>query len=324
MADRAETFYLSTGRILTEALLPTGGVLILYFLDPLAAPEVQKGIGSSEKAIVTLVVGEAYMRVWQTACRASWEAYAARHGYDLIVITDLFDRSERGRERSPAWQKLLILEQVWADHYHQIVWVDADIIISAHAPDIVHCLTMTDRIGVCRAGAQMSPAETHIYLERLYRMPIDPTVAAVICRLHHHGQYANAGLADCEAPMLSTGVFVVSPAHHRAVLAAIYDGTSESRLYEQPLFSHILAAQGLSEELTPRFNWSVHDWLTVHFSSHTRSADEPPLDVSPAEIQLIIHGVLGELAKAYFLHFSGSMPMLQLFADVHCTEPARC
>ena len=76
---------------------------------------------SGRKAIVTLAIGEEFAARWREACEENWRAYADRHGYDLICITDPPDDSRRARDRSPSWQKLLLLGQPWSADYERIV-----------------------------------------------------------------------------------------------------------------------------------------------------------------------------------------------------------
>src|SRR5262249_25014656 len=88
-------------------------------------------------AIVTLAIGEAQRRLWREECRANWARYAQRCGFDLIAIEQPLDSSERARNRSPAWQKLLIAGQRFASDYERLVWLDADILIHPEAPSVV-------------------------------------------------------------------------------------------------------------------------------------------------------------------------------------------
>ena len=39
-------------------------------------------------ALVTLALGDQFRWLWRRYCRPSWQAYADRHGYDLISITE--------------------------------------------------------------------------------------------------------------------------------------------------------------------------------------------------------------------------------------------
>jgi hypothetical protein len=66
------------------------------------------------KAIVTLLVGESYETNWRTFCKPQWESYANKYGYDLIALNRPLDASARAQNRSPAWQKCLILSQEFA------------------------------------------------------------------------------------------------------------------------------------------------------------------------------------------------------------------
>ncbi|HXI99808.1 MAG TPA: hypothetical protein VNH44_01210, partial [Micropepsaceae bacterium] len=61
----------------------------------------------SRKAIVTLAIGAAYAERFEQLCRRNWAVYADRHGFNLIVIKEPLDTSERAQKRSPAWQKCL-------------------------------------------------------------------------------------------------------------------------------------------------------------------------------------------------------------------------
>ena len=63
------------------------------------------------KAIVTLAIGDRYLQHWRSTCEANWNAYGAQHGFDVICLDQPLDDSARARNRSPAWQKCLILGQ---------------------------------------------------------------------------------------------------------------------------------------------------------------------------------------------------------------------
>ena len=51
------------------------------------------------QATVTVLVGETYEQVWRVMCQSNWQAYADRHGFDLIVIAHRPDMSPRGQAR---------------------------------------------------------------------------------------------------------------------------------------------------------------------------------------------------------------------------------
>jgi hypothetical protein len=82
-------------------------------------------------ALVTIVIGDAYQRLYDRYIRERFEAYAKRHGYDLHVI-DAPIRALAGKK--PTWQKLCLMDLPWFSDYDQIAFVDADILIARDAP----------------------------------------------------------------------------------------------------------------------------------------------------------------------------------------------
>jgi hypothetical protein len=82
-------------------------------------------------AFCTIVIGQAYQETFDRYCRTRFERYAARHGYDAIVITETV-RDLPGRKFT--WQKLCLPDLPWWREYEQIIFVDADILIARDAP----------------------------------------------------------------------------------------------------------------------------------------------------------------------------------------------
>jgi hypothetical protein len=60
----------------------------------------------------------------------TFEAYAARHGYDLRLSTRLLDTA-----RPPAWTKIALVREL-LDGYDEVLWVDADAIFLDVSKDI--------------------------------------------------------------------------------------------------------------------------------------------------------------------------------------------
>ncbi|WP_340643846.1 hypothetical protein [Phenylobacterium sp.] len=258
------------------------------------------------QALVTVLVGETYVETWRIMCQANWQAYAGRHGFDLIVIAHRPDMSERGQGRSPAWQKLLVLDQPWSAAYERIVWVDADIVISSHAPNILALVPDPARIGASLSGAQFSDAEKHIYFERLHQVVVEPQLADLAWQFTEDNGFSESEIEREGAQMLNTGVLVMSPEHHNTLLKEIYASDSASRLYEQPALSHEIARRDLLTAITPRFNWVIHERRILDFAD-IQTIDHPDMP------RLIAH-LRNELSKAYFLHFAGSMNIMQHLA----------
>ncbi|MGD1703992.1 hypothetical protein [Dapis sp. BLCC M229] len=92
----------------------------------------------NSKAIVTLALDKKYIQEWKNFCQKNWHQYANKYGYDIICIENSLDDSERAKQRTPAWQKCLILSQEFSQNYEIIVWADSDILINWYnAPCIV-------------------------------------------------------------------------------------------------------------------------------------------------------------------------------------------
>lgn len=243
-------------------------------------------------ALVSIVIGDEYMRVWNTTCRASWEAYATARGYDLIVIDHPFDPPDAER-RSPAWQKCLILDQPWSPRYDRIVWLDADIIVNVAAPDVVADVP-ENRVGATLVQDQLSAAEKHILMEKTFHLRTPPDSAETVWGAIQNKVYRDNMIATERTEMVATGVMVLSPRHHRDVLLDTYGESNHSRAYEQPHLSLRLLERGMFHKMTPRWNWGIWDVLMLH---HRDQANRP------MSVDYFKGLVRTELDNAYFLHF---------------------
>jgi hypothetical protein len=259
----------------------------------------------SQNALVAICWRDEYYPVWEAMCRPSWERYCALHGFDLIVMTERLDSSERAVSRSPSWEKLLVLEQPWARDYERIVWLGEEVVISRRAPNILQSVPDPAKIGVCASGGQMSDAEKHIYIERAYNRQFPPENGLLAWRLHGQSVFERLGL-PARADMFSRGVFVFSPRHHAAMLRDVYDGNQDSSLHEQPFISAEICTRGLAQMLSARFGWSVHEALELGF------AERPSPPVTSKLLEQLVFVIRNELAKAYFLDFAGSRPLMSL------------
>src|SRR6266545_710151 len=110
------------------------------------------------QAIVTLLVGNRYRADWHRFAKRHWLAYAERHGIDVLPLERVLDASSRAFSRSPAWQKLLILSQDFADRYEQIIWVDSDVMINPAAPLITEGVPL-EKVGAVDEYAFPSPED---------------------------------------------------------------------------------------------------------------------------------------------------------------------
>lgn len=84
-------------------------------------------------AICTIVVGAPYQAAFNKFSRSRFEAYAHRHGYEAIVLTDVV-RDLPGKKFT--WQKLCLPDLDWWWTFDQVAFLDADLIIAKDAPPL--------------------------------------------------------------------------------------------------------------------------------------------------------------------------------------------
>jgi hypothetical protein len=247
-------------------------------------------------ALVTLALGPRYLARWRAYAEPAWRRYAARHGYDLICIDQPLDTSPRARGRSPAWQKLLVLEQPFAGRYERVVWVDADVVINPAAPPVAAGIPV-ERVGAVDEFATPTPALYRRALLRLYTAWEARGVDFV--RNETPADYYRAyGLPARFEQVVQTGVLVLSPSHHRELLRSTYDRYEDrgpALNYEMRPLSYELLDADRVEWLDPRFNvpWLVYAALNA-----------PELLERPRDARLGVY-VQRALAAVHFLHFSG-------------------
>ncbi len=276
---------------------------MLHFLP---SRTTQPALTGAKAALVTIVMGEKYERAWERLCRPTWVGYAARFGFDIVVIQDRLDPKDA---RSPAWQKLLVLDQPWAKRYQRIVWLDSDILIAQGAPDILKHAGPPEKIGLCLDGARLSDAETQIYVERLNGIQLGPDLYSTVRAQTKRFMYANNDVPEHEIAY-NTGVMALSPKHHNELLLSCYSQPEVTDIYEQPYLSHLLVECGKVFPINPRFNWGFIESLNIYFRSGLRGdEDEAYLTRS------ILHLARAELRNAYFLHFYSALDFLDAFAS---------
>jgi hypothetical protein len=234
---------------------------------------------SGRTAIVTLAIGDEFAGRWRRLCEPNWRAYAERHGYDLICLDEPLDDSQRARDRSPSWQKLLVLGQPFASEYERIVWVDADVIFGDDAPAI------TAGVPVEKVGA------------------VDETAGMQgRIKLMLHGNrfseyYRDYGFDGSLDHVVQAGVMVASPTHHRELFERVYESYEDKpgMFFEMRPLSWELQHADLVHWLDPRFNtlWimyrCLHDPVLIEHHHHPRL---PPL-------------LRQALSECYAIHFAG-------------------
>jgi hypothetical protein len=254
-----------------------------------------------KRALATLLIGEHYQQLFRARCEPSWRQYCANHAHDLIVIDRPLDVSPRALARSPAWQKLLILELPELQHYEQVAWVDADIVINAARSPSIFDGVPVERIGAVDEFASPSPAEAVVALRRHHAF-LRAAKAPVVPYQTAEAFYEQFGLPRGFPNIVQTGVLVISPHHHRALLRHVYDryedrGTPQWNYEMRPLGFEI-QSRGLAHWLDPRFNAIWPTYCMLHYPFMMMLRDAPPI------LKKLV--VSTALANNYFLHFAGS------------------
>jgi len=261
----------------------------------------------AKKAIVTLAIGSAYAERFERCCRAGWSAYAGRHGYDLVVITEPLDKSERARRRSPSWQKCLILSVPELAAYERVVWADSDICINPAAPSIVDEVP-PELIGATDEHRFPNPEARQIILEAIIASsPQDAEFGARYWETWRDpGVWHGAiGVATGQKHIVQGGVLVLSAKHHREVLEHIYYAYEDRNLnYEMRALSYEVLACGLQCWIDPRFN-ALLWWMYLQRSMHG-----PQIET---ENQLADF-VRDSYRRSYFLHFAGCAHLMSILS----------
>lgn len=294
--------------------------------SPTFSPANPSSSAKNPRALVTLTLGDHYRHLFETLCRDNWSAYAARHGYDLIVFDRPLDNSSRAARRSPAWQKCLILEQPEVLGYRQVVWLDSDMLINhTLAPAISEGVAETE-VGATDAYGHPTPALFQHVLARVYAdwrrrgvRFVDNLTAAQF--------YSHRKLTP-QPWVAHTGAMVAAPAHHAALFRRAYDthedmGSPEWN-YEMGFLSWELVRAGVARPLDSRFNIMVGDEIAAHYGFLATPLFAPffaPEHQATAaqtlQRHLVRHCLKAMFAGAWFLHFTGMQDLIERSLAMH-------
>lgn len=284
------------------------------------------------KAIVTLIIGEPFEKMFNELCRENWEVYCNKFGYTLITINTPLDTSERAKLRSPSWQKLLILKQEWARNYDRIVWVDSDILInSKYAYDIIDGVP-EDMVGAVDAYSIPSREIFNIGIERLYTNWAKNNVKFVN-NIKPSQYYTNRGLQGGDLDnVIQAGVFVCSPIHHKDIFEYVYNNYEDNRgneyNYENPPLSYELLKANKIHWISCRFNFCVAELMASFYPETILSGNKRNNMINKIinkaksflRIKNIDQQELYILENIYdlsiFMHFAGSAKKMYLMKDI--------
>lgn len=260
------------------------------------------------KAIVTIALGNRFIRMTRNFCQKNWEEYARKHNYDLIFIEEPLDNTERAQKRSASWQKLLVCSQEWAKKYERIVWVDADVLINPNAPDISEGIPI-DKIGAVNETQQPTKDQHHKAIKRMYR--VWGKDGLVFNESYHVPDYYKEYGIYCNFhDIVQCGIMVWSPQHHAEFLKSVYDNYEDhdNRLnYEMRPTSYEILKNNLVHWLDPRFNKLMHLEKAAYYPFLLDSKLLPRFH-KKAIRKTVLNTIF---FNNYFLHFIGCVPEMK-------------
>jgi ADP-heptose:LPS heptosyltransferase/lipopolysaccharide biosynthesis glycosyltransferase len=151
-----------------------------------AAMEADKVIKPKKLAIMTIVSGDKYQKIWERS-EPFFNAYADKIGADLLVLKDI-----PASLPSPHWAKFSIYELLHKQ-YDRVAFIDADIIIRPDAPSLFD-IVPEDMFGIFNEGLH-SPRSICIYeTMKVYNIKLPKwngrdyynTGVMVVSREHRH------------------------------------------------------------------------------------------------------------------------------------------
>lgn len=256
-----------------------------------------------KRAIVTIAIGDKYIHTFSEYCYKSWDAYCTKFGYDLILICDPLDESDRASKRSASWQKLLILSQEWSNEYERIVWVDLDVIMnSSYGFDICDGVPI-EKVGAVDAYCIPSKDLHDVALFFLYNSWRSQGTY-FLDNDTPSKYYTNRGLdGDGLSSVVQAGVFICSPVHHRAIFEKIYykyeDVHGAEWNYEMPAMSYELLKNNLVHWISPRFNFCVGNVEAAFYNG-----------MNPNDYLLNIYNL------SVFMHFASCMEKMPILSKL--------
>lgn len=234
-----------------------------------------------------------------------------RYGLELVVVEKPLDDSPRAARRSPSWQKLLIHQTPALAGCDQIAWVDCDIAIAPHAPNVFGEVPV-EKVGAANDHATPTREDHHMVTERAYRQ-WDEAGIRYVSNLTPREVYANVGIHCDYEEVVQAGMFVFSPKHHAALMEHVYhtyeDAGDSALNHEMRFFSYELLRANQIQWISVKFNmmWTCYQALYYPFLElPEKLPGRWPLPVKRT-LSNLLRGPCVKCAfeNNYFLHFAG-------------------
>lgn len=198
--------------------------------------------------LVTVCIGEEYLKQYNQIFRKNQEAYAFKHGYDFKVITDYISEPH---PKLISMNKILVSD----DRYDFVIFVDADILINPQAPALHTAYDFGDKIGA------VSENQPDIGAKNVVQATMGWELTARDFYLEKSGHLLNTN------DVINTGVLVIQPRKHKEFLKHIYEKYYEVQKwsphgfhYEQSVVGFELQINGMAVLMDQKWNaiWMTH------------------------------------------------------------------
>jgi hypothetical protein len=198
--------------------------------------------------LTTIAIGEKYLKEYMALFHESQRKYALKCGYDFKIVTEVLDR-ERPDPSLIALSKLLICSQEWAQTYDFVIFIDADILINNDSPPLHDYIDYEGKIGIADEYSQPTK-ERRLLIQSRCGWERSATEYYKLCDFHIQTDM-----------VFNTGVYVMQPKLHGAILQQIYNKYASKQIghprgfhYEQSCVGYELQKANIFKVIDNRFN----------------------------------------------------------------------
>lgn len=159
--------------------------------------------------LVTICIGEKYLKEYNKFFKPSQEKYAKKWDYDFKILTDYI--KEPKHPHLISLNKILVCDYQWDKEYDYIIFVDADIVINENTPPIHNEYNFGDKIGVVNQSQPTLQARIETQIHRGFEITAKDyyrSKSKHIIETQH---------------IINTGVLVIQPKKHKLFLRNIFD-----------------------------------------------------------------------------------------------------
>ena len=230
--------------------------------------------------LVTIAIGEKYLKEYNNLFYESQKNYALKNNYDFKIITEFLDKENQDKD-SISFNKILVCSQEWSTDYDFIIFIDADILININSPPIHSYIDYEGYIGIVDEYSQPS-SERRLIIQKRRGWEANATAYYKLCEF------------DIQTDMVfNSGVMVMQPRIHKDFLFNIYNKYIKQSKnhyrgfhFEQSCIGFEIQKNNLYKVMDNKFNaiWGIaktdniekytvnkyfQDNYFIHFAGHT-------------------------------------------------------